>query len=180
MRYKTLFFITFFTFALLTFGCGSEPEKTNLNTNTANTNTAATNTNTTNPLETTRTPEVATSNDAPTLTPVVKAYCEAVVKKDDAALRRIHSREKLMSYEKDMQDADKKSLAEFLYELDPIKDVNQCTARNEVIQGDRAVAEIRNENAPNGSNLEFVRENGEWKIHRPIFDTVQPPAANTK
>lgn len=179
MRYKLLFFTTFLTFALLTIGCGGGNEPANKNQNAVNapnTNTT-TKTNSENPLETTKTPEIATTNNAPTLTPVVKAYCEAMIKKDNAALQKVHSKETLMGYEKDMKDAKKASLAEFLFDLDPIKDVNQCSARNEKIEGDKAVAEIRNENMPNGAKIEFVKENGEWKLtNKPVFDAVKPAA----
>src|SRR5688500_10741303 len=112
MRYKLIFFTIFLTFALLTIGCGgNEPANKNQNSgNAPNTNTT-TKTNSENPLETTKTPEIATTNNAPTLTPVVKAYCEALIKKDNAALQKVHSKETLMVYEKDMQDAKKTSLA---------------------------------------------------------------------
>ncbi len=181
MRLKAIFFTSFLTFSLLTFGCGgSEQVNKNQNANVANTN-KTTNTNTDNPLGTTKTPEAATTNDAPTLTPVVKAYCQAIIKKDNAALQRIHSRETLMTFEKDMEDENKTSLAEFLAELDPIKDVNQCTARNEKIEGDKATAEIRNENMPTGIRVEFVKENGEWKLTNksPEFEAIKQSATNS-
>lgn len=181
MRLKAIFFTIFLTFSLLTFGCGgSEEINKNQNTNLANTNTPI-KTNANDSLGTTKTPEAATTNDAPTLTPVIKAYCEAIIKKDNATLQKIHSRETLMIYEKDMEEENKTSLADFLSELDPIKDINQCTARNEKIEGDKAIAEIRNENMPNGIRVEFVKENGEWKLTNksPEFEAIKQSATNS-
>ncbi len=181
MRFKAIIFTFFLTFSLLTFGCGgSEEVNKNQNANSANTNTPI-KTNANDTLGTTKTPEAATTNDAPTLTPVIKAYCEAIIKKDDAALHKIHSRETLMVFEKDMKEENIKSLAEFLSKLDPIKDINQCTARNEKIEGDKAVAEIRTETMPNGIRVEFVKENGEWKLTNksPEFDAIKESATNS-
>lgn len=180
MRFKIIFFTTFLVFALLSFGCGdSAPTVNNQNSATApNTNTA--NTNADNPLNTTKTPEVATTNDAPTLTPVVKAYCEAMIKKDEAAVRKTYSQETIKSFESDMKEEGKTSLIEFLVETDAIKDANQCGARNEKIEGDKAIAEIRNENMPNGVKVEFIKENGEWKLtNKAVFDSVKPAETNS-
>ncbi len=179
MRLKA---ITLLIFTILTFGCGNS-ETTNSNQNSVNTpksNTNAT-TNAANTLETTKKPEVATTNNAPTLTPVIKAYCEAIIKKDDAALRKVYSQETLKIFEKDMKEENKKSLAEFLAELDPIKDVNQCSARNERIEGDKAFANIKNENMQSGIDIEFVKENGEWKLTNKSsdFDSVKQSATNS-
>lgn len=180
MRFKIIFFTTFLVFALLSFGCGGA-EPTNNNQNAANTpNSNASTTNANNSLNTTKTPEIATTNDAPTLSPVVKAYCEAMTKKDEAAVRKTYSQETIKSFEEDMKAEGKTSLIEFLVETDAIKDVNQCGARNEKIEGDKAVAEIRNENMPNGVKIEFVKENGEWKLtNKAVFDSVKPAETNS-
>lgn len=155
---------------LTAFGCGgsgTETPSTPANVaNSGNIEANATNSqpvNTGGELETKKTPPVATTNEAPTLSPVVKAYCEAIIKKDDATLRRIHSQETLKILETDMKSDGITSLAAFLAELDPIKDVSKCGARNETIEGNSGVAEIRNENMP-GLRVKFVKENGEWKI----------------
>ena len=51
-----------------------------------------------------------------------------------------------------------------------------CEARNEVITGDKAVAEIRADSYPYGIKVEFVKENGEWKLTNkyPNIDAVKP------
>ena len=63
-----------------------------------------------------------------------------------------------------MKDDNKTSLIEFISEMEPIKDVSKCSVRNEKIEGNVGIAEIRNENVPNGFEIKFVKENGEWKI----------------
>ena len=55
-----------------------------------------------------------------------------------------------------------------------------CEVRNEVITGDKAIAEIRADAYPNGIKIEFVKEDGEWKMTNksPALDAVKPNAAN--
>src|SRR5258708_6835206 len=80
-----------------------------------------------------------TTNSAPTLTPVFKAYCQAKIKNDEAALRRVHSQETLRSYEAEMARDKVKSLLVYL-EDDKVSG-KLCEVRNEQIQGDTAIAE---------------------------------------
>ncbi len=179
MRTKFIIIFTILAVTVLTFGCGGAetPNKTlNSNGTTANSGT-----NSDNPLSTTKTPEIATTNEAPTFTPIVKAYCEAMLKKDEAAVRKAYSQETLKIFEADMKDEKMTSMVEFLASTDPIKDVSKCGARNEKIEGDKGSALIRNENMPNGVTIEFVKENGEWKLttKSPDFDKVKDSAANS-
>jgi hypothetical protein len=159
-------------------GCGA-PENSNtaVNTNTAGANAAIANAN--NSLATTKTPEVSTTNDAPTLAPVVKNYYAALQKRDDAALRRIYSRETVKSLEADMKSEKKNSLVEFITELEPVPDT-PFTVRNEQIQGDTAIAEMRGGSYPNGIKIKFVRENGEWKLtnESPEIQSVKQSTGN--
>jgi len=175
MRFYILLFLTIF----LT-GCGaSENSNTAVtNTNAANANTAIVNAN--NPLATTKTPEVSTANNAPTLAPVVQRYYEALQKKDDAALRKIYSQATLKSLEADMRSEKKTSLVEFITELEPVPDA-PFTVRNEQIQGDTAIAEMRGGSYPNGIKIKFVRENGEWKLtnESPEIQSVKQSTANS-
>jgi hypothetical protein len=175
MRFYILLFFAFF----LT-GCGTTEKPTNTaNTKPANAaNTTEANTN--NPLETTKTPEAVTTNDAPTLTPVVQNYYEALKKKDDAALRKIYSQDTLKSLEADMKSENKKSLAEFITELEPVP-ATPFTVRNEQINGDTATAEMRGGSYPNGIKIKFVKENGEWKItnESPEINSVKQSAADS-
>ena len=174
MRFYILLFLTVF----LT-GCGAaENSNTAVNRNAANTNTAIANAN--NPLATTKTPEVSTANDAPTLAPVVQNYYAALQKKDDAALRRVYSQETLKSFEADMKSENKRSLVEFITDLEPVPDA-PFTVRNEQIQGDTAIAEMRGGSYPNGIKIKFVRENGEWKLtnESPEIQSVKQSSGNS-
>ncbi len=136
--------------------------------------------NTNSPLNTTKTPEAATTNNAPTLAPVVQKYYEALKKKDDAALRKIYSQATLKSLEEDMKDENKKSLAAFITELEPVPD-QPFTVRNEQINGDTAVAEMRGGSYPNGIRIKFVKENGEWKMtnESPEVQSVKQSVSNS-
>ncbi len=169
MTNRSILSVTLVTAALLAVGCGGTA--TNNNANTAvvvNANKPA---------------AAETGNAAPTLTPVFKAYCDAMVKKDEAAIRKAYSADTIKYFEEDMKDQKITTLVKYL-ETDGVTG-NICEVRNEVITGDRAVAEIRTDAYPNGIKIEFVKEGGEWKITNksPTLDAVKPnansaPAAN--
>ncbi len=175
MRFYILLFLT--TFLI---GCGA-PGNSNVavvvNTNSANANNQPTNTS--NPLATTKTPEISTANNAPTLAPVVQKYYEALKGKDDAALRKVYSQATLKSLEADMKDEKQTSLVKFITDLEPAPDT-PFTVRNEQIQGDTAVAEMRGGSYPNGIKIKFVREGGEWKLtnESPEVQSVKQSATN--
>src|SRR5688500_14810473 len=113
------YFVLFGIFILFTFSGCSTPEtatnSSNTATNAANSGSAKANAD--NPFNTTKKAEEATTNKAETVAPVVAAYYEALKKKDDAALRKIYSRETLQSLETDMKEEGAKSLAAFITEL---------------------------------------------------------------
>jgi hypothetical protein len=160
-------------------GCGAPETPTNTaNTNSVNANVARANAE--NPLATTRKAEEATVNQAETIKPVVMAYYEALKKKDDAGLRKVYSRETLKYFEADMKSEGAKSLVEFITELEPAPE-QPFQVRNEQIQGDTAIAEIRGGAYPNGIKIKFVRENGEWKItnESPDIQAVKQSATNS-
>ena len=112
---------------------------------------------------TTPTPE-ATTNNAPTLSPVYKAYCAAYAKGDEAAIRKIYSADTVKAFDEDI----KESAGEVKNLIDLLKDdgisTELCEARNEKISGDTATAEIRTKGYPNGLVAVFVKEGGEWKL----------------
>ena len=143
--------------------CGGETaNNTAIAVNTSNVaNTNAANTKA-DPLGATTPTPAQTTNNAPTLTPVYKAYCAAMVKKDEAALRKIYSRDTIKYFEGEMKADGIKSLTEFLSDDQVTNDL--CEARNEQINGDSAVAEIRSKGYPNGIKVVFVKEDGEWKL----------------
>ena len=172
MRVRTLTFSAFFLISLISIGCGGGGVSQN--------SPGANNSSDSN------TPPKDNANSAPTLTPVFKAYCDAMVKKDEAALRKVYSADTLKYFEEDMKEQKIKSLVKYL-EDDAVSG-NICEVRNEVITGDKAVGEIRADKYPNGIKIIFVKENGEWKLttQSPSVDNVKQnsntaavsPAAN--
>lgn len=104
----------------------------------------------------------ATANKAETVAPVLKAYCDAMTKKDEAALRAVYSAASLASLEARMKKEKYRSLVE-MFEMDQISN-KLCEVRNESITGDVAIAELRTEGAPNGIKIKLVREGGAWKL----------------
>jgi GTPase SAR1 family protein len=162
------FLIVFTAFTLFLTACGGDNPTPNTNT-TANANTVApTNTNSAapnsnSPIATTTATPAQTTNNAETIKPVVLAYYEALKTKNDAALKKVYSQATLASLEKDAKEEGKKSLVEFITELEPVPD-QPFEVRNEQINGDIAIAEMRGGAYPNGIKIKFVKENGEWKM----------------
>lgn len=145
-------------------------------------NTAANgSTNTNNVGETTKKVPEAMTNNAPTLAPVLKAYCDAWVKNDEAALRKVYSAETIKEFEVEMKEEKAKSLIKFLESTDKVSG-EPCELTNETITGEKAVARMKTNKAPNGMSIEFVKEAGEWKMtnRSPEVTGVKPsaPAAN--
>jgi hypothetical protein len=174
-RILTVTAVTLLSAMLL--GCGGTT--TNTTTNLA-ANANASNSN--NPLETTKKPAEEAKNNAPTMTPVIKAYCDAWAKNDEAALRKVYSAATLKEFETEMKAEKKKSLTELL-KGDKITG-KTCEASNETITGDRAVVSFKADKYPTGIKLVFIKENGEWKLtnEMPDFDAVkqaQPANTNT-
>lgn len=174
MRSKIFITITLLSFTILIAACGGS--QSDPGSNKTNTNANANNAQTANKAAET------TGNAAPTLTPVYKAYCEALEKKDDAAIRKVLSAETLKSIEQQMKDDKLKSISEYF------KDENittkLCEVKNETIKGDEAVATIVAQPYPNGIEIVFVKEGGEWKLttRSPILNMKtesEPTAANS-
>lgn len=164
MNIRNLLFILISSVSFMIAACGGTDGPANTNTaNTANANTGnAARTNSNSPVAvTTPTPDQVTNN-APTLTPVYKAYCAAVVKKDEAAIRKFYTADTLKSFEETMKDEGVKTFSEFLKD-DKISN-EMCEVANERVKGDKAVAKVRTPAYPNGYDVLFIRENGEWKM----------------
>jgi hypothetical protein len=160
---KLLILLTVFIF-FTACGGGEETPKNSANTNTVNsTNVNASDSNADNPIAVTTPTPAQTTNNADTVKPVVMAYYEALKTKNDEALKKVYSRETLMSLEKDAAAEGKKSLVEFITELEPVP-AQPFEVRNEQINGDVAIAEMRGGAYPNGIKIKFVKENGEWKM----------------
>jgi hypothetical protein len=163
MRFQITFLtlILFFTFLLT--ACPGPSDVPNANTNAANVNANAPKANVNSPFNTSKTPEVATTNAAPTLTPVVKAYYDALKRKDDAALKKVMTQDFIKSLEKAMKDeGGGNSLAAYAAELEDL--TKTIEVRNEKIEGDKAVAELKGGTYINWTPFEFAKENGEWKF----------------
>ena len=144
-------------------GCGGAPVNNAVNApkaNAVNSNTAPVKTD--DPVATQKKPEVATTNNAPTIGPVVTAYFDAMKKKDDAAIQAVISSKFLATLISDMKKEKKAGLAAYIaeYELGSGKSME---ARNEKIEGDKAVAEVRGGAYANWTPFIFVKENGAWK-----------------
>ena len=181
MRFYILLFFTIFLIGCSNTETSVNTTNTNITTGGGGGGVADNPMNTTNnPLNTTRMPKAATTNNAPTLAPVVQNYYAALQKKDDAALRKIYSLETLKSLETDMKSENKTSLVEFITELEPVPD-KPFETRNEQIQGDTAIAEMSGGSYPNGIKIKFVRENGEWKMtnESPEIQSVRQSTANS-
>lgn len=135
--------------------CGTEtPDNSNAN-KAAETNTAPA--GTPYPAAT----PLAKENEAPTLTPVFKAYCEATVKKDIDGLKKIWSSDTLKAFEQDAKEQNV-SINELM--IDENVTLELCDVLNEKIEGDKASAYIRSGTYPNGIDVLFVKEDGEWKL----------------
>lgn len=183
MRSKLILFTAAAALSISAFGCGGPANVSNTTGNAnangnINANVAKDNSNVVQ--TTTPTPE-QTVNDAPTLTPVYKAYCAAMLKQDEAAIRKIYSSDTIKNFESQMKEDNIKSLLKFLE--DEKGTGKLCEVRNEVITGDSAVAEIRADSYPNGIKIVFVKENGVWKMtnRSPTADAVKSSttSANT-
>jgi|ERR1043166_717165 hypothetical protein len=171
---KTLCFAVFL-FAVFLSACGGSapiPNASKGNANVTNTNTS------TNPLETHKNePEVVTNN-APTLTPVFKAFCAAWAKNDEKALRNVYSQDTIKFFEGQMKQEKSTSLIKFLQATDKVSG-DPCDVTNEKIEGDKAVGTIHSDKYPRGIKVVFVKENGEWKMTNksPDLDIKKPETA---
>src|SRR5215203_4720579 len=106
--------------AIVAAGCGTTTTTTNgSNAIIVNANANAAPPAANSGLETVKKPEAATTNNAPTLAPVVQTYYEALKKKDDALLRTVVTQSFIKSIEADMR-ADKRTggVAAYMAEIE--------------------------------------------------------------
>ena len=176
---RSSLFLSLLVFTFIFSGCTSPAENTNSILKPANTNTTRTNSN--SPLSTTQTPATATVNNAPTITPIVSGFYEALQKKDEAGARRFLSAAALKYWENEAR-ADKKTWFAYLLESeDPVGENREV--RNENTTGNTAIAEIKGGSLGVWTKIKFVRENGEWKFaspeDSPELDGVTRPASNS-
>ena len=126
-------------------------------------------------------PVAATTNNAPTFAPIVQAYYDALKKKDDAGVKKIMAAEFIKMTEVGMKEENKTSIAAYLAETDTIPD-KPMEVRNEQIEGDKGVAEVKGGAYPNWTPFAFVKEGGAWKISNesPDIKNVKQSANTTK
>jgi hypothetical protein len=170
MHVSKLVFIIIISVCLFSLaGCGGGAPGPNTNAN----NNAATkaNSDNANAFVTTKGPETNKANDAAALAPVVLAYYEALKKKDDAAFRKVYSAAAIKELEAGMKAEGKKTLVDYIGSSEPAGD-KPFEVRNEKIEGETAIAEIRGGSYATWIKWKFVKENGEWKL--------APPSENIK
>ncbi len=164
MRSQNTFFTAILIFSIALAGCTKTETPTNANSvKTANTNAATANAD--NPLATTKKPEAPTSNNAPTFAPVVQNFYEALKRKDEAGVKKHLSQTALKYWETEAKAEKKTWLVNLTEAEDPIDEKRQV--RNEKIEGETAVAEIKGGSLGVWTPIKFVRENGEWKFASP-------------
>ncbi len=185
MRFQNLIFILV---AAVTFaGCSScteEPRSMN-DTDGANVNRTTVNSNTNGAPETNgnsngdsltsninSVPKPKETVEAVTLKPIVAAYCDAMRKKDEAALRKIYSQAALARLLAKTKADGVNSLVEYL-SIEPVGD--NCRVVNETVEGNTAVAYVITQTYPDGTQFRFVKENNEWKMtdESPDVDRVE-------
>src|ERR1041384_7200581 len=165
---RIILFIIFSILALGAAGCGTPAPAPNTN---ARANTAAkANSNTAdNSFAGTGQETGDTTNQAPSIAPLMQAYYDALKKKDDAGLRKFYSASAVKELEADMKSDGKKSLVEYIESAEPAGD-KPFEVRNEKIEGDTAIAEIKGGSYAAWTKWKFVKENGEWKKAPPSED----------
>ena len=169
MRFQIIFFTTILIFTIFLTACpGPTPPNANSVLNTPG-NTNPPNNGTNNGVAVpTRTPDAPAENNAPTITPVVKAYYDALKKKDDAALKKVLTADFIKSVEADMKEEKKTSIAAYMAEYEVLD--KPVEVRNEKIDGDKASAELKGGTYVNWTKFNFVKENGEWKFTNQFED----------
>lgn len=179
--FKILFFTTFFSFTLLMAGCGGPTGSNGNSTNKPNANLANPNANVAG-IPTTTKDKGPTTNDAPTFGPVVRTYYEALKKKDDALLKTVLSQAMIKKLEAEMKAEKKSGLAAYAAELDRVPET-VIEVRNEKIDGDKGIAELKGGTYVNWSAIAFVKEDGKWKMsdESPEIEAVKSsaPPSNT-
>lgn len=164
MRFQNLLGAAILTTSALFIGCAKNEAPINTSgAKSSNANAVAVEAD--NPLATTKVPEAAAANSAPTLAPVVQNFYEGLKKKDEAAVKKSLSQRALKYWEAEGKAERKTALAYLVEAEDPIDEKREV--RNEKIEGETAVAEMKGGSLGVWTPTKFVRENGEWKFASP-------------
>lgn len=162
MRQQFLFLSLVMSLAVFSAACGESSTTTNANVKTNSANSVS-NANANSPLGTTKTPETATTNNAPTIAPVVEGYYAALRKKDEAAVKKYLSQGAIKYNEAQMKEEKQSSMLAYLEDAEsPVAEKREV--RNEKIEGDAATAELKGGSLGVWTPVKFVKENGEWKF----------------
>jgi hypothetical protein len=174
---KCEFYLSIFFAAviLLVASCGGTPANNESNLNSNSGNSVAGNHA---PMPIPRNTE-PTENNAPTLAPIVQQFYDALRDKDDAKLKETMTAKFEKTLEDDMKSQNEKSIAAFVAKTD-YRPGQVIEVRNEKIQGDKAVAELRGGAYKNWTAFEFAKENGKWRFTggSPEIDNVPPANTN--
>lgn len=166
MRFQIIFFITIFSTAIVFSGCTAEKPANSANANSSNKTADITTSSANNPMATNRTPEAATSNNAPTIAPVVQNFYAALQKKDEAGARKFLSQTAIAYWQAEMKSQKMTTLLAILEDNEaPVEEKREV--RNEKIEGEAAIAELKGGNLGVWAKTKFVRESGEWKFASP-------------
>jgi len=171
--YLSLIFVALIS---LLAACSGNAPNTNANvSNTGSNNNAPSN------LTPAKKPETETVNNAPTLGPVVQQYNNALKTKDDAALRETLTKDFIARIESDMKDDKAKGgIAEYVAKEDQYRPEQTVEVRNEKIEGDKGVAELRGGAYRNWTPFAFAKENGKWKFTGGSSDLDNMPKNTAK
>ncbi len=166
MRFQNFYIFTILILSTFFLACGTTETPANVNgAKTTNANVAIVANENNNPLAPTKAPEAATTNNAPTFTPMVNDFYEALNKKDEAGAKKYLSQSALKYWENEGKSDKKTWLASLSEAEDPTDEKREV--RNEKISGDAATAEIKGGSLGVWTPIKFVRENGEWKFASP-------------
>lgn len=164
MTIRNLLFVTFF--ALLVGACGTttEQKKAEGDETTAIEKKDESKTEEKKPVESTN------AADSPKAS--VKAFVDGVIAKDESAMKGALAAETLKMFEM-MAKTEKKSFFEVITDNDEEDMKIMPEMRNEKIDGDKATMEIKEPKGDKWETMNFVKENGGWKISLFSKDQVE-------
>lgn len=162
MRYQILFLFIISSFLI---SCGGTSEPNNTPTNTPKTNSNINKAN--NPLETKKQENTATVDNAPSLKQTIDSFYEALKKKDEAGTKKYLSAAALKYWEEEAKKEKKTWFVFLLENEDPVDEKREV--RNEQIQGDKAIAQVKGGPLGVWTPVAFIKENGEWKFDSPAI-----------
>jgi hypothetical protein len=97
------------------------------------------------------------------------AYYSALKTKDDKSLRAILSQSAIKELDANTKSEGKKSISDYITASEPVGE-KPFEVRNEKIEGNSAIAEIRGGSYTNWVKWKFVKEGGVWKKDAPSED----------